>query len=76
MQNASLVHICQCLGNWVEKYMCGNSPLGPKQYEEGKICGRRRVKDGRKDFNTGRSFFKKKRKEKNKFSHKYSTLQC
>lgn len=45
--------------------MCGNSPLGSKQYEEGKICGRRRVKDGRKDFDTGRSFFlllKKKKK--------------
>lgn len=37
--------------------MCGNSVLGSRQYEEGKIYGRRRVKGGRKDFNMGRSFF-------------------
>lgn len=35
----------------------GSSLLGSRQYEEGNIYGRRRVKDGRKDFNMGRSFF-------------------
>lgn len=59
--------------------MCGNSLLGSKRYEEGKICGRRRVKDGGKDFNTGRSFFfslGEGEGKKRQFCHKYYTPQC
>lgn len=43
--------------------MCGNSPLGSKRHEEGKICGRRRVEDGREDFTPGRCFFEKEKKK-------------